>query len=94
MDHVGHSRGSNSWVILVDHFCGSNLWVILVGHSRGPNSVNTVAIATTLGDYDGGTGPSQTYSSYQNQLVIFSLLNNSLQTCTISGLNWIRNCQL
>ena len=55
MDHVGHSRGSNSWVILVDHFCGSNLWVILVGHSRGPNSGNTVAIATTLGDYDGGT---------------------------------------
>ena len=33
VDHVGHSRGLNSWVILVGHFCGSFLWVKLCKYS-------------------------------------------------------------
>ena len=49
------------------------------------HTVNTVAIATTLGDYDGGLGPSQPEREYKKstqkisgkkQLVIFSLLSN------------------
>ena len=30
----------------------------------------------------------------KNQLVIFSLLNKSVETCTTSGLNWRWNCRL
>ena len=46
-------------------------------------------------DYDGRTGPSQPERERsKNQLVIFSLLNRSVETCTTSGLNWIRNCRL
>ena len=37
--HVGHSRGSNSWVILVGQTRGSNSWVFLVGKTHGPNSL-------------------------------------------------------
>ena len=32
---VGHSHGSNSWVILMGQTRGSFLWVKLVNHSRG-----------------------------------------------------------
>ena len=35
---VGHSRGSNSWVILLGQTRGSFSWVKRVGHSPGSNS--------------------------------------------------------
>ena len=35
---VGHSPGSNSWVILLGQTRGSFSWVKLVGHSFGSNS--------------------------------------------------------
>ena len=39
-------------------------------------------------------GTFTTRERSEDQLVISSLLNNSVETCTTSGLNWIRNCQL
>ena len=37
-------------------------------------------------------GTFTTRERSENQLVIFSLLNSSVETCMTSGLNWIRNC--
>ena len=38
MNLVGHSNGSNTWIILVRHSCESSSWVILVSQARGTNT--------------------------------------------------------
>ena len=39
-------------------------------------------------------GTFTTRERSENQLVTFSLLNSTVETCTTSGLKWIRNCWL
>ena len=47
---MGHSLGSNSWVILLGQTRGSFSWVKLVGHSRGSFS-RVILVGQTCGSF-------------------------------------------